>query len=262
MVRNTSPLRVAPPGTSARSSSRANRLTTAAVTMPRGAIQLSRAFSFQSRLGKPRPVSWISGQRISIRPSTQARPPRPRGLSSAQDTSAASRGNSTVIASMASWRIRASSWVAAASRRSPTTTPALTAAGRPDSGNSASQPLNIRNSTPRVSCSSRPPGSAGPAPPRAAATAARRRSTSDSSSPARPPSTTPPPRRSSSREATSCQLPRSPRITWSSTRPSTALTGSRIRPSASSSWPSFGARRSWRTIGVTTVGPVARAIAP
>ena len=49
-------------------------------------------------VAKPTPI----GRTTSINDSTQRMPPQPSGLSSAQETSAASSGNSIVIANCAS----------------------------------------------------------------------------------------------------------------------------------------------------------------
>ena len=69
--------------------------------MPRGASQLIRARwgRVNARPQVARPMA--TGRTSSIKLSTQATPPQPKGLSSAQLTSAASRGKSIVIASWA-----------------------------------------------------------------------------------------------------------------------------------------------------------------
>ena len=200
----------------------------------------------------PQVASPIARGRCStIIASTQATPPQPRGLSWAKLTSAASRGKSMVIASWASWRIRSSSPAASVSGRRPTTTPAATAAGRPDSGSSSSQPVNIRNRLPRVSCSRRA----------LACWAGMRRRASANSQPEAAPIATPPPSRTSNPVASPRQPCRSPRVSSSSNRASTAPIGSSTSPSPSSTSPRGGVRRIWRTSGFTTVGPVASTMA-
>ena len=69
--------------------------------MPRGAIQLSINLSRQPSDGRPMPPTWMTIQRKTIKAKTQATPPHPKGLSSPQDRSAASRGNNTVMANWA-----------------------------------------------------------------------------------------------------------------------------------------------------------------
>lgn len=102
MVRNTSPWSWLAPGTPASSSRRANRLATAAVTIPRGASQASSTF-WAVLSGNPAVASSIaSGRTTSISTSTQATPPRPSGLRSPQDRSAASSGKRMLIANWAS----------------------------------------------------------------------------------------------------------------------------------------------------------------
>ena len=92
-----------------------------------------------------------SGRTTTISTNTQPTPPSPKGLSSRHETSAASSGNSTVIANWASWRMKSSSCCGSEDGRRPTTTPAATAAGNPDSDSWASQPPYIKNKMPSVS---------------------------------------------------------------------------------------------------------------
>ena len=75
---------------------------TEAVTIPRGANHPRNNF-WGPENGRPSVATPTArGRTTTISMRTQLMPPQPRGLSSAQDTSAASKGNSMVIASCAS----------------------------------------------------------------------------------------------------------------------------------------------------------------
>ena len=109
-----------------------------AATTPRGATQLSRARSFQSRFVRAVQAATLSGRTTKITSATAAAPPQPKSSSCVRSRRAASSMNTSPISRLVSSSLNARTRWTSIDWVSPRRKPATVTASSPVSGRTAS----------------------------------------------------------------------------------------------------------------------------